>query len=279
MLLYDSIRAANIPKTAQAVAGYDDGAYAWSQADYDSFPQAVIKRHITVGYLRGDTVDIERFNAQPSFAGPYIVNRLNAGIVDPWTYCDRNDQHACEDSMFAAGVPITKARMWIATLDGTQSVAQYRYPIAAVQFANSVISGGPYDESVFSSVVGPVLSDSDLDVIHDRIQFADWGVIDKSPQSYADFRFAVGQRGTSVASIDANWKLNPQAAVWQAELAKLGAPPLPPEPYMVVRYDFTDGTLPLTETVRLSDAVAFAKEYEATHPGTIVTISPQPVQE
>lgn len=157
MILFDSIKAANIPKDAQAIAGYVDGRYAWSQLDFDSFPQALIKRHITVGYFAGDTLDVERYDASPSFAGIWCRNRLSAGIINPWVYSDRNDQKACEDFMWNEDISLDQASMWIATLDGTQTVQRYRYPIVAVQFADL----GPVDESVYASALGSATNEEE----------------------------------------------------------------------------------------------------------------------
>jgi len=41
---YDAIHPANIPTNAQMVAGYVDGRYAWSAADWARFPHSVKAR-------------------------------------------------------------------------------------------------------------------------------------------------------------------------------------------------------------------------------------------
>ena len=68
-----------------------------------------------------------------------------------------------------------------------------------------------------------VLSDADLTLIHDELQFALWGVIDTSAKSRSDFLFAVKQ-GQSIGSIVQGWTSNPQHGKWQEQLATIGQP-------------------------------------------------------
>lgn len=67
------------------------------------------------------------------------------------------------------------------------------------------------------------MTDADLVLVHDQLQFALWGVIDTSAQSRNDFLFAVKQ-GRSIGSIVQGWQQSAQHAAWTAELAKIGQP-------------------------------------------------------
>lgn len=206
-----------------------DGLYTWDLNGWARFP-AARKIGISVNPFNqiGDALDVETGDAAPSDAPAWVIARRAAGAAQPWVYVNRSNQRSTEDAMSAAGIGLSEAAIWVATLDGTQSVAQYRYPIAAVQYANSAISGGHYDLSIVTTygagsgvLGGPTLTNADLIAVHDSIQDDLWGLIDTSVQSQNDFIFAVNH-GTSVQSIIDGWKQNPQYAKWQAAKATIG---------------------------------------------------------
>lgn len=156
-------------------------------------------------------------------------------------------------------------------------------------FAGISVDSSWFDEGVavlgFSGGGGSIggdMTQTDWQSFHDAIQFEAWGSVDASPQSLADFMYAI-QHGTSAASILAGWKASAAGAAWQAELAKATAPPPPPEPMLNFHYTFAwahwtgdgpqpDPPQPVNETTTLANAVAFAKQYETDHPGIVVSI-------
>ena len=85
--MYDSVTASNIPTNAQIVAGYIDGRYAWTAADWARFPNAR-KVHIAVFATTnaGEVLDVEQGDATPTEVPQWVINRRHAGI-DPTIYC------------------------------------------------------------------------------------------------------------------------------------------------------------------------------------------------
>lgn len=152
MLLYDSTNPNAIPTTAEYVGGYVDGLYAWSAAGWARFPKAR-KRRIAAenAYSPSNTADFERYNLTPAEAPIWARHQMGLGEIDLWAYASRDavnySRYLVEDALWAAGIPLDAVSMWIATLDGTQVVPVYRYPVAAVQY----IDTGGYDLSVVDS--------------------------------------------------------------------------------------------------------------------------------
>lgn len=96
ILMYDGINslAAGIARAfpdAAKVAGYIDGTYAWSRADWDLFPHA---DHVTIAVRAstnaGDVLDVERGDASPDQAHGWIAMRKAAGLYRPTVYCSRS---------------------------------------------------------------------------------------------------------------------------------------------------------------------------------------------
>jgi hypothetical protein len=158
MLMYDSDQPQAIPNGAYA-AGYVDGyaASAWaSPVGFPRFPEA---RRIAVFFgttvTDGDSFDIENGDMTPAEAPAAVHNAHARGVQVPWCYCNRANRPAVENALIMAGVMSDQVALWIATLDGTQTVPPGPYPIAAVQYANSAMSGGHYDLSLVNAVFGP----------------------------------------------------------------------------------------------------------------------------
>ena len=93
VLMYDGINslaagiARQFPQAAK-VAGYADGTYAWSQAEWDLFPHA---DHVTIAvrasFNGGDVLDVENGDATPAQAAGWIRMRHAAGLFRPTVYC------------------------------------------------------------------------------------------------------------------------------------------------------------------------------------------------
>jgi len=73
--MYDSTTAADIPADAEVVAGYVDGLYRWSDADWARFPNAA-KVRITIDYtnMDADVLDCESGDATPEQAAVWLRN-------------------------------------------------------------------------------------------------------------------------------------------------------------------------------------------------------------
>jgi hypothetical protein len=153
-ILYDSDNPDSIPNGV-AAAGYVNGyaGPAWLARGFPRFPSA---RRITVFPTdEGDTCDVEWLDLTPEQAPPWVKGRRAAGVLRPWVYCNRSNRPAVEAALAAAGVTATQVALWVATLDGTQTVPAGPYPVAAVQYANATNSGGHYDLSLVTQTFGP----------------------------------------------------------------------------------------------------------------------------
>jgi hypothetical protein len=154
VIMYDSDNPDAIP-SGVAAAGYVNGyaALAWFARGFTRFPNA---RRITVFPTdEGDTCDVEWLDLTPEQAPPWVKGRRAAGVLVPWVYCNRSNRPAVERALTLAGILSDQVALWVATLDGTKTVPAGPYPIAAVQYANSAMSGGHYDLSVVNQTFGP----------------------------------------------------------------------------------------------------------------------------
>jgi hypothetical protein len=145
-VMFDSTTPAAIPADAGLVAGYVDGSFAWSDADWQRFPRAQ-KIHICVtgDHTKGDCLDVEKGDATPGQAPGWIKARQAAGVKYATIYCNRSNLAAVEKA--CAGLHYYR---WIATLDGILHIPGYHPLIgpAAVQFANSTMAGTNVDVSL-----------------------------------------------------------------------------------------------------------------------------------
>lgn len=140
--MYDSVNPARIPRDAEMVAGYDNGPYAWSAADWALFPNAVhVGIAVRATYNGGQVLDVEAGDATPAQAPDWVSMRRAAG-VDPSIYCSQSTWPTVAREFNRQGV--LAPHYWIAHYDSDP-----RIPIGAVakQYAN----GPDWDAS---SVIG-----------------------------------------------------------------------------------------------------------------------------
>lgn len=265
------------PLGEQVILYYCDGIYAVNETTVRArFPKAVLVACSAVGTNSGVLGDVEPGCMTIPQAIAWLKERRAANV---WASLYCNEIHGwapLRAAIQAAGIP--EPPYVVADFDNIPVI-----PPGAIgkQYENATQTGGHFDRSIVADfwpgvdAPGGVMTDSDLGIIHDRMQFAVWGTVDTSAQSKADFIYAVNH-GTSIASIDAGWRANAQASKWQAELVKLNTPiPTPvPDPVFNIHYTFTpsSSSAPVNETVSLKDAVAFAKQFEAQNPGVVVSI-------
>jgi hypothetical protein len=122
------------------IAGYDDGLYAWSAADWALFPNA-IHVHIVVfpATNSGHVLDVEPGNDMtPSHWISWVQMRRAAG-ADPTIYVGENNWHLVRSAFQSAGV--TEPHYWVALYDNVQSI-----PAGAV--AKQYADVGSFDTSV-----------------------------------------------------------------------------------------------------------------------------------
>lgn len=140
--MYDSTNPFDIPQNARMVAGYVDGRYAWSQAGWDRFPDAVKVTISAVGARTAHVGDVERGCIWPvSNAVPW-VRRARADGYDPTIYVNElNDWGPCREAFRLAGEP--EPHWWVARYNG---VAQVPAGAVARQYAHPVDSDGVPDK-------------------------------------------------------------------------------------------------------------------------------------
>ncbi len=145
--MHDSVDADAIPVDAEMVAGYVDGRYAWSKADWDRFPDAVKVRISAVGdNVNAHVFDVEVGCIWPPAEVVGLVVQARALGIDPTVYVnERNDWGPTRAAFDAAGV--AHPHWWVANYDGRTTP-----PAGAVakQYANPEMpqTSGHYDLSV-----------------------------------------------------------------------------------------------------------------------------------
>jgi hypothetical protein len=120
--MYDGIAsdAPVIPTTAQLVAGYVDGHYAWTDADWARFPHATHVRIATSATTDdGHVLDVETGNATPEEAVNWVLTRRHAG-ADPTVYCGQSAWPAIRAAFIHHDVP--EPHYWVAHYDGDPAI-------------------------------------------------------------------------------------------------------------------------------------------------------------
>jgi hypothetical protein len=148
ILMADSTRPWTIPNPpVKHVLVYKNGAYIWPLDQIARFDG-----HINIGVFGGDPnqaqycreLDVERYDATPADAAPFLKRRKALGHSDGTIYCNRSTIAAVYAACKSAGV--TKFRWHIATLDGTRTASvPSGTELWAVQFETV---NGEYDLSV-----------------------------------------------------------------------------------------------------------------------------------
>jgi hypothetical protein len=113
---YDAVTPSNIPRNAEVVMGYINGPYAWDQADWDLFPNAL---KITIATHPDNTtsqiIDYERGDFDDSDVVQAVaVRRSNGG--NPIVYCAETDWNHLQAVFASAGV--TQPQWLIAAYPG-----------------------------------------------------------------------------------------------------------------------------------------------------------------
>lgn len=137
--MYDSVDASKIPATAQLVAGYVDGHYAWSAADWERFPglpQVRIAVYSTTD--DGNCADVETGDMAPADVVGWVQRRRAAGL-DPSVYTSLDNWERVQAAFEYAGEPAPY--WWIAAWSGDPTVM-------AGTIAHQYANGTGYDTSV-----------------------------------------------------------------------------------------------------------------------------------
>lgn len=143
-MLYDSTASADIPSSAEAVAGYANGQFAWSRADWDRWSHVPTLSIDVLNEGVGNVLDVEQGDATPADAPAWLAGARKRGIALPTIYCNLATFSSVISEFLRQGVP--QGAYWIA--DWTGGAHQVSPPASAVQFADPASSGGHYDTSV-----------------------------------------------------------------------------------------------------------------------------------
>jgi hypothetical protein len=139
--MYDGVTASNLPVGAQLVAGYVDGLYKWSDADWARFPNSVKVRIAVFSTTNdGHVLDVEPGDATPAESVDWVLMRRQAG-ADPTIYVNTSTWSSVRAAFQARGV--AEPHYWVAQYDGAAAI-----PAGAVakQYENNQTAG--WDVSV-----------------------------------------------------------------------------------------------------------------------------------
>ena len=195
-LMYDSVTAAHIPPVSELVAGYIDGTYRWSAADWSRHAGKVLVRvAVDPRTNDGHVLDIEPGNADASACVEWVRMRRAAGLAQATIYCFSDAGPVgfrisdVREAFRAAGE--AEPLYWIAQWDDDPSTFDPSGDprIIAKQYAGSAQTGGHYDASVVADY---------------------WPGVDEAPMSYpvlrvvqsADLVLAKGE----VGSLAGTWR-------------------------------------------------------------------------
>lgn len=143
--MYDAVTPSNIPANPQMVAGYINGRYAWTPADWAKFPHAA---HVTIDVTGArpdaDVLDVEKGDATPAGAVRWVKAKLALkGSYLPILYCSRSTLTPLFNALQAVGYSVNKHfRIWIA-IPGSNVPVKDMTGVVAIQWN---FAGG-YDES------------------------------------------------------------------------------------------------------------------------------------
>lgn len=159
MIVHDSITAADIPADAGAVAGYIDGFFAWSEADWDRFATLYkIRIAVRPSTNDGDMGDVENGDMLPADTPGWVTMRRKNGAAPLWwppgiawplLYCSQSTWGDVQLAMAGAGVA-TDYCIADPEPPGMPAGTPHMVPGAvATQFAWEPVSGGHFDLSLF----------------------------------------------------------------------------------------------------------------------------------
>ena len=166
--MFDAVDPARIPADAAIVAGYVDGLYAWSAADWTRFPRSLhVPISVSAADNQGIVLDVERGDATPDQAVAWVQRRRASGQI-PTVYCAASTWGAVRQAFQTAhvGEPLYWIADWNdqATLLPGSIAHQYRttpgYDVSVVATDWPGVDPVPRPASV-SATTGYVLVGSD----------------------------------------------------------------------------------------------------------------------
>jgi len=147
--MVDSTDANALPAGTTMGAGYLDGRWPSYAPMVRRFPTAVHVAIVVSPIDDGDVADVENGDLTPAQLPEWVQER-RAAIDRPCGYCNRDNLDAVDLALFAAGIPVHAAVLWVATLDGTvvSGLSRHGYAIVACQNRSAAMNAGDYDSSL-----------------------------------------------------------------------------------------------------------------------------------
>jgi hypothetical protein len=149
LTMYDAIDVDAIPAGAAAVAGYVGGQWPTYEALLKRFPKA---HHVSIAINPledAHVLDIERGDANPADAPPWVHRQHVRGLKRPGLYCSLSGMQGVVDMLEEHGVKRENVLLWCAHYTG------------------------------HAHICGPACGDG-LKVVVDATQYADTGKVDES---------------------------------------------------------------------------------------------------
>src|SRR6185437_10751663 len=137
-LMLDSTTPAVLPVNVGMIAGYINGRYAWTPAEFGKFPGARVRINVTGVHGRGTVLDVESGDAKPSDAPGWYDSIDWIAKSQLAIYCNRTTLPAVIDAMGKRDW-----RLWLATLDGSMPITYLGRHVDAVQVLDLGAHGGP----------------------------------------------------------------------------------------------------------------------------------------
>jgi len=112
--MYDSVNVAEIPRKAEAVAGYVDGLWPTWLDVVREFPRAHKVSIAVTAKAAADCLDIERGDAAIADAAAWVKRQRRAGAKRPIVYTSASNAAALLEALEKAGLKRTQFRLWTA---------------------------------------------------------------------------------------------------------------------------------------------------------------------
>lgn len=114
LTMYDSITLTEIPKDAEAVAGYVNGRWPTYPKLAALFPHAHRLSIAVTAEADADCLDIEKYDATPAQAPGWVRRQQKRGVKRPVVYCAVSDAKTVLGVLAAAGISRSQVRLWTA---------------------------------------------------------------------------------------------------------------------------------------------------------------------
>lgn len=112
--MYDSVAITELPRDAEAVAGYVNGRWPTYAELVLKFPHAHKLSIAVSADADADCLDVERFDATPLQAPLWVKRQLEHGVKRPVVYCSVSDAATVLKALKRAGIGRKQVRLWTA---------------------------------------------------------------------------------------------------------------------------------------------------------------------